>query len=151
MVGEETIFEAVQEGRIDFDRCICQTDSLDKMNKAGMGRVLGPKGMMPSLKMGTVVRDPAGMLRDLMSGAEYRERVGSIRMAIGQLGFTPEQLQKNVMAFMEQIKKDMAHMNEKAPKELAEVLLGSTNAPAFPLSGEYYRPGGTTPQELAER
>lgn len=150
MVGEESIFEAVQEGRIEFDRCICQTDSLDKMNKAGMGRILGPRGMMPSLKMGTVVKDPAGMLRDLMSGAEYRERLGSIRMAIGQLGFTPEQMQKNIKIFIEHVKKDMAHLNDRVSKEMVEVILSSTNAPGFPLNGEFQSlGGGITSQELS--
>ena len=152
MVGEESIFEAVQEGRIEFDRCICQTDSLEKMNKAGMGRVLGPKGLMPSLKMGTVVKDPAGMLRDLMSGAEYRERLGVIRMAIGQLGFTPEQMQKNVKVFIEHVKKDVSRLNDKVSKELVEVILSSTNAPGFPLNGEFQKLGGDgiTPQELSQ-
>ncbi|KAG4411498.1 hypothetical protein IFR04_015372 [Cadophora malorum] len=137
LVGEEEIFEAVKDGRIEFDRCICQTDSLDKMNKAGLGRFLGPKGLMPSTKLGTVVKDPAAMLKDLIGGAEYRERLGVVRMAVGQLGFTPEEMQRNIKAFIEAVKKDMANLSDKINKELAEVVLSSTNAPGFPLNGEF--------------
>ncbi|KAK2623995.1 hypothetical protein QTJ16_006629 [Diplocarpon rosae] len=141
LAGEEEIFEAVKDGRIEFDRCICQIDSLEKMNKAGLGRVLGPRGLMPSMKLGTVVKDPASMLKDLIGGAEYRERLGVVRMAIGQLGFTPEELARNVKAFMDAVKKDMANLSDKINKELAEVVLSSTNAPGFPLNGEFKSPG----------
>lgn len=152
LVGEENIFEAVQEGRIEFDRLICQTDSLAKMNKAGLGRILGPRGLMPSTKVGTVVKDPGSMLRDMMAGAEYKERLGTIRMAIGQLGFTPEQMQKNIKAFIEAVKKDMGRLGEKSPKEMAEIILSSTNGPGLPLSGEYQTLGaaGVTPQTLVQ-
>ncbi|KAI6717329.1 mitochondrial 54S ribosomal protein MRPL1 [Diplocarpon mali] len=150
LVGEDEIFEAVKDGRIEFDRCICQIDSLEKMNKAGLGRVLGPRGLMPSMKLGTVVKDPASMLKDLIGGAEYRERLGVVRMAIGQLGFTPEELARNVKAFMDAVKRDMANLNDKISKELAEVVLSSTNAPGFPLNGEFKTPGSDiTPRDLS--
>ncbi len=137
LVGEEEIFEAVKDGRIDFDRCICQTDSLAKMNKAGLGRVLGPRGLMPSAKTGTVIKDPAAAVKELVGGAEYRERLGVVRMAIGQLGFTPEEVQRNIKTFIEAVKKDMAQLSDKVNKELAEVVLSSTNAPGFSLNGEF--------------
>ena len=137
LVGEDEIFEAVKDGRIEFDRCICQTDSLDKLNKAGLGRYLGPRGLMPSTKLGTVVKDPAAVLKDLIGGAEYRERLGVVRMAVGQLGFTPEEMQRNVKAFIDAVKKDMAHLSDRVNKELAEVVLSSTHAPGFPLNGEF--------------
>ncbi|KUJ06716.1 ribosomal protein L1 [Mollisia scopiformis] len=137
LVGEEEIFEAVKDGKIEFDRCICQTDSLDKMNKAGLGRVLGPRGLMPSTKLGTVVKDPAAVLKDLVGGAEYRERMGVVRMAIGQLGFTPEEMQRNIKTFIDHIKKDLAHLSDRINKELSEVVLSSTNSPGFPLSGQF--------------
>lgn len=150
LVGEEEIFEAVKDGKIEFDRCICQTDSLDKMNKAGLGRVLGPRGLMPSTKLGTVVKDPAAVLKDLIGGAEYREKLGVVRIAIGQLGFTPEEVQRNIRTFIEHIKKDMAHLSEKINKEIVEVVLSSTNGPGFPLSGQFARPdSGVTPRDLS--
>ncbi|PQE22840.1 50S ribosomal L1 protein [Rutstroemia sp. NJR-2017a BBW] len=137
LVGEDEIFEAVKDGRIEFDRCICQTDSLAKMNKAGLGRVLGPRGLMPSAKTGTVVKDPSLVLKDLIGGSEYRERLGVVRMAIGQLGFTPEEMQRNVKVFIEALKKDLAQLSDKINKELVEVVLSSTNSPGFSLNGEF--------------
>jgi large subunit ribosomal protein L1 len=150
LVGEEEIFEAVKDGRIEFDRCICQTDSLDKMNKAALGRILGPRGLMPSTKMGTVVKDPAAVLKDLIGGAEYRERLGVVRMAVGQLGFTPDEMRRNIKAFIEQVKKDMAHISDRISKDIAEIVLSSTNAPGFPLNGEFNNPNSTiTPRDLS--
>jgi len=143
LVGEDDIFEAVKDGRIEFDRCICQTDSLAKMNKAGLGRVLGPRGLMPSAKMGTVVMDPSLVLKDLIGSSEYKERLGVVRMAVGQLGFTPEEMQRNIKTFIEAIKKDMAQMSDKISKELAEVVLSSTNSPGFSLNGDFRDPNSS--------
>jgi large subunit ribosomal protein L1 len=112
----------VKEGVIDFDRCICHTDSLQKLNKAGLGRVLGPKGLMPSAKTGTVVNNIGSTVRDMVGGSEYRERVGVVRMAIGQLGFTPEAMQNNIKAFMDAIKKDIGQMSDRITKEIHEVV-----------------------------
>jgi large subunit ribosomal protein L1 len=92
---------------------------------------------MPSTKLGTVVKDPAAVLKDMVGGAEYRERLGVVRMAIGQLGFTPEEMQRNIRTFIEAVKKDMAHLNDRINKELSEVVLSSTNAPGFPLNGDF--------------
>jgi large subunit ribosomal protein L1 len=153
LVGEETIFEAVKEGRIEFDRCICHTDSQQKLAKANLGRILGPKGLMPSPKTGTVVRDIASAVKGMMGGSEYRERQGVVRLAIGQLGFSPEEMQQNVKAFMSSLKKDLALLSEKVAKDIHEVVrydrlpllsirlqqqvLSSTNSPGFPLSGDF--------------
>jgi len=150
LVGEDDIFEAVKDGRIEFDRCLCQTDSLAKMNKAGLGRILGPRGLMPSTKLGTVVKDPSLVIKDLVGGAEYRERLGVVRMAVGQLGFTPEEMQRNIKAFIEALKKDMAQLSDKIHKEMVEVVLSSTNGPGFTLNGDFRDPNSTiTPRELS--
>jgi large subunit ribosomal protein L1 len=150
LVGEDEIFEAVKNGKIHFDRCICQNDSLVKMNKAALGRILGPRGLMPSAKTGTVVKDPAAAVKELVGGSEYRERVGVVRMAIGQLGFTPEELQRNIKAFIEAVKKDMAQLSDRINKELAEVVLSSTNAPGFSLNGDFMSTNSKiTPKDLS--
>jgi large subunit ribosomal protein L1 len=150
LVGEDDIFEAVKDGRIEFDRCICQTDSVAKMNKAGLGRVLGPRGLMPSAKLGTVVKDPSAVIKDLIGGAEYRERMGVVRMAVGQLGFTPEEVQRNIKTFMEAVKKDIGALSDRINKEVHEVVLSSTNGPGFTLNGNFLDPDSTiTPRDLS--
>ncbi|KAI9829659.1 MAG: hypothetical protein M1819_006030 [Sarea resinae] len=137
LVGEDAIFEAVKDGRIEFDRCLCHTDSLQKLNKAGLGRILGPRGLMPSAKNGTVVKDVATSVKDMVGGSEYRERLGVVRMAVGQLGFTPEEMQRNIRAFIGNVKKDMASMSDRINKDVAEVVLSSTHSPGFSLNGDF--------------
>ena len=122
LVGEEEIFKQIQEGVIEFDRCICHIDSLQKLNKAGLGRVLGPKGLMPSAKTGTVVTNVGPTVRNMVGGSEYRERMGVIRMAVGQLGFTPTEMQENIKSFMDALKKDIAQLQDRVSKEIHEVV-----------------------------
>lgn len=122
LIGEDDIFDAVKAGRVDFDRCICHVDSLAKLNKAGLGRVLGPKGLMPSAKLGTVVRDVGASVKDMVGASEYRERMGVVRMAVGQLGFSPEEMQRNIRAFIEGVKRDIGQMSDRITKDVHEVV-----------------------------
>ncbi|GKZ80663.1 mitochondrial 54S ribosomal protein mrpl1 [Aspergillus niger] len=137
LVGEQEVFDAVKAGKIEFDRCLCHPDSLDALNKAGLGRILGPRGLMPSVKTGTVVEDIAVRVEMLRGGTVYRERDAVIRVPVGQLGFTPEQLRDNLRATIDQIKKDAAGLNDRITKEVYEVVLSSTNGPGFSLNGEF--------------
>ena len=77
---------------------------------------------MPSAKTGTVVKDVTAIMRDMVGGSEYRERLGVIRMAVGQLGFTPEQMQRNIRAFMEQLRRDCNLLSDRISKEVHEVV-----------------------------
>jgi large subunit ribosomal protein L1 len=149
LIGEDKVFAQIKEGVIEFDRCICHTDSLQKLNKSGLGRVLGPRGLMPSAKTGTVVNNIAATVRNMVGGSEYRERMGVIRMAIGQLGFTPEEMQRNVKAFMDTLKKDIGQLGDRITKEIHEVVLSSTNSPGFTLSGEFRSQNSIPTKELS--
>lgn len=122
LVGEQEVFDAVKGGNIPFDRCIAHPDSMEALSKAGLGRFLGPRGLMPSAKMGTVVEDVASRVEMLRGGTTYRERAAVIRLPIGQLGFSPEQLRDNMRIALEQIKKDAAAMNDRIVKEIYEVV-----------------------------
>ena len=149
LIGEETVFDAVKEGRIEFNRVLCHTDSVQKMNEAALGRILGPKGMMPSLKTGTVTKDITGAVRKLAGGSEYREKLGVIRCAVGQLGFTPEEMQQNVRAFIGEIRRDIALLSDKVQKDIHEVVLSSTNAPGFSLNGDFKGPDTPPTHDLS--
>jgi hypothetical protein len=96
--------------------------SLPKMNQAGLGRILGPRGLMPSTKLGTVVDNVGTAIKNMLGGSMYRERQGVVRMAVGQLGFTPEQLRDNVKSFVGQIKKDATNLSDQVTKEVYEVV-----------------------------
>ncbi|KAF1918935.1 ribosomal protein L1-like protein [Ampelomyces quisqualis] len=149
LVGEDDVFAQIKEGIVEFDRCLCHVDSLQKMNKAGLGRILGPKGLMPSTKMGTVVTQVGSSARALVGGSEYRERLGVVRVAVGQLGFTPEEMARNVKAFMDALKEDIARLSDRIIKEVHEVVLSSTNAPGFTLSGDFRGANSISPKELS--
>jgi large subunit ribosomal protein L1 len=122
LVGEDDIFASIKEGVIDFDRCLCHIDSLQKLTKAGLGRQLGPKGLMPSTKTGTVITNVGASVRNMVGASEFRERLGVIRMAVGQLGYNPEQLSTNIKAFMDLVKRDIGQLGDKIGKEIHEVV-----------------------------
>lgn len=135
--GEETLFQQIKDGNIDFNRLICHSDSLGALNKANLGRILGPKGLMPSDKTKTVTKDVKGLLRDLSGAEDYRERDGVVRMPIGQLTFTPEQLSDNIKAFVDALKKDIAKLESQVVKTIDEIVLSTTHAPGFSLNGGF--------------
>jgi large subunit ribosomal protein L1 len=149
LIGEDEIFNQVKEGIVEFDRCICHVDSLQKLNKAGLGRILGPKGLMPSTKTGTVVTNIGQTVKNMVGATEYRERMGVIRMAVGQLAFTPEEMQRNIKAFMDTLKKDIAQLSDRISKEIHEVVLSSTNSPGFTLNGELRGPNSIPTKALS--
>ncbi|KYK56114.1 60S ribosomal protein L1 [Drechmeria coniospora] len=136
-VGEEALFEAIRKEEIEFDRLICHESSEKALNKAGLGKILGPKGLMPSKRMKTIVTDVAKSIRDSAGAADFRERQGVIHMAIGQLGYTPDQLKANVQALLKKVKSDCSDISEESSKEVHEVILSSTHGPALSLSGKF--------------
>lgn len=136
-VGEEEVFELIKSGKFDFDRCIAQPGMLPAIGKAGIARILGPRGLMPSTKLGTLVEDVATSVKTMLGGSMYRERMGVIRIAVGQLGFTPHQLRDNVKTTIAAIKKDATNVQEPFTKEIHEVVLSSTNSPGFTLNGDF--------------
>ena len=149
LVGEEDVLASVKEGRIEFDRLICHTDSAQKLNEAALGRILGPKGMMPNSKTGTMTKDTTAAIRKLAGGSEYREKLAVIRCAVGQLGFTPEELQRNVRAFIGEIRNDISLLSDKVQKDIHEVVLSSTNAPGFSLNGTFRGPDTPPTHDLS--
>ncbi|PNP52528.1 hypothetical protein THARTR1_06875 [Trichoderma harzianum] len=149
-VGEETLFEAIRQEKIDFDRLICHENSEKALNKAGLGKILGPKGLMPSKRMKTIVNDVVKSIRDSAGAADYRERQGVIRMAIGQLGHTPDQLKANIQALLKKVKSECAEISEEVSKEVHEVILSTTNGPALSLNAKLNDPeSGITVESLS--
>ncbi|KAF3164027.1 mitochondrial 54S ribosomal protein mrpl1 [Orbilia oligospora] len=136
VVGTKDVWEQIKEGVINFDRVICASDVFQEFQKTGLGRVLGPRGMMPSPRTGTVVTNPAAIISAMIGASDYRERQGVVRIAIGQLGFSPDELRDNIKVFMDQLAKDLARI-EDFDKRINEVVLSSTHSPAFSLSGEF--------------
>ncbi|KIH92834.1 large subunit ribosomal protein L1 [Sporothrix brasiliensis 5110] len=136
-VGEETLFAAIKAGDINFNRLLCHIDSVPALMKAGLGPVLGPRGLMPSTKTKTVTNDVRAQMRDIAGTANYRERQGVVRLAIGQLSFTPQMVAENIKALMAQLRADMRAVERNTVKVVDEVVLSTTNGPGFSLDGSF--------------
>lgn len=149
LVGEEEIFEDLKSGKIPFERCIAHPKSVDKMVKSGLPRVLGPKGLMPNVKNGTITNSPKELIRSLAGGALYGERLGVVRMAVGQVGFTPDMVRDNLKTFMSRIREDASKLPEDTVKQIHEVVLSSTNGPGFSLNGQFKTENSVPTWQLA--
>lgn len=105
IVGGEDLIEKVAAGEINFDRVIATPDMMPKMSK--IARVLGPKGLMPNPKLGTVTNNVAEAVATAKAGQiEYRaEKKGIIHAGIGKMSFATEKLVENANALIEQLKK----------------------------------------------
>lgn len=103
VVGAEDLVEAVQKGNIDFDKCIATPDMMPLVGR--LGKVLGPRGMMPNPKVGTVTTDVAGAVAAAKGGAvEFRvEKAGIIHAGVGKASFTEQALLENIRAFAEAV------------------------------------------------
>ncbi|KAK3297362.1 ribosomal protein L1-like protein [Chaetomium fimeti] len=136
-VGENSLFESIRQGNIPFNKLICHADSQDALKKANLGKILGPKGLMPSQKTKTITTDLKATVQELIGADEYRERSGVVRLAVGQLGFTPKMLFDNVTALMKLLQVDINNVDDSYTKALDEVVLSSTNGPGFSLNGDF--------------
>jgi large subunit ribosomal protein L1 len=105
VVGAEDLVEQVQKGVIEFDRCIATPDMMPLVGR--LGKVLGPRGMMPNPKVGTVTADVAAAVGAAKGGAvEFRvEKAGVIHAGVGKASFTEEALVENIRAFTDAVNK----------------------------------------------
>ena len=103
IVGAEELFEAVNGGNIDFDRCIATPDMMPLVGR--LGKVLGPRGMMPNPKVGTVTMDITAAVKASKGGAvEFRvEKAGIIHGGIGKASFSQQALAENIRAFADAV------------------------------------------------
>jgi len=105
VVGAEDLVEKVQGGTIDFDRCIATPDLMPLVGR--LGKVLGPRGMMPNPKVGTVTMDVANAVRGAKGGSvEFRvEKAGIVQAGIGKASFSADKLVQNIKAFADAVQK----------------------------------------------
>ena len=103
IVGAEDLLETIQGGTIDFDRCIATPDLMPLVGR--LGKVLGPRGLMPNPKVGTVTMDVKGAVAAAKGGAvEFRvEKAGIIHGGIGKASFPADKLAENIRAFADAV------------------------------------------------
>lgn len=129
VVGAEDLMEIVQGGTIDFDRCIATPDMMGVVGR--LGKVLGPKGLMPNPKLGTVTMDVAAAVKAAKGGQiEYRvEKAGIIHSGIGKASFPQEDLRANFDALLDAVVK--AKPAGAKGKYVRKVAVSSTMGPGI--------------------
>jgi large subunit ribosomal protein L1 len=131
VVGAEDLFEIVNKGTVDFDRCIATPDMMGLVGR--LGKVLGPRGIMPNPKVGTVTMDVTAAVKAAKGGAvEFRvEKTGIVQAGIGKASFSEDQIAGNVKAFFDAVSK--AKPQGSKGTYIKKVSLSSTMGPGVKL------------------
>jgi len=105
IVGLDDLAAEIKGGKLDFDVVIASPDTMRVVGQ--LGQILGPRGLMPNPKVGTVTPDVAGAVRNAKAGqVQYRaDKAGIVQCSIGRASFTPEQLRENLAALIEALNK----------------------------------------------
>ncbi|MBS1239420.1 MAG: ribosomal protein [Proteobacteria bacterium] len=130
-VGAEDLLEDMQNGNLDYDRVIATPDMMGVVGR--LGKVLGPKGLMPNPKLGTVTMDVGQAVKDAKGGqVEFRvEKAGIVHSGIGKLSFSDDQLKANFDAFVDAIIK--AKPSGSKGKYVQKVSVTSTMGPGLKI------------------
>ena len=140
VVGAEDLVEQVQKGMIDFDRAIATPDMMPLVGR--LGKVLGPRGLMPNPKVGTVTADIGPAVRAAKGGAvEFRvEKAGLIHAGVGKASFSEEALVKNIRAFADAVMK--AKPSGAKGTFLKKIAVASTMGPGVKIEPASLTGGG---------
>lgn len=131
VVGAEELLEDIQKGVINFDRCIATPDMMPLVGR--VGKILGPKGLMPNPKLGTVTMDVAKAVESAKGGAvEFRvEKAGIVHAGVGKLAFETDKLKENIHAFVEAIQK--AKPSGAKGSYMKKITVSSTMGPGIKI------------------
>ncbi|KPQ07255.1 MAG: LSU ribosomal protein L1 RplA [Rhodobacteraceae bacterium HLUCCA12] len=127
IVGAEDLMETIQQGKIEFDRCIATPDMMPLVGR--LGKILGPRNLMPNPKVGTVTMDVAQAVKNAKGGeVQFKvEKAGIIHAGVGKVSFNADQLAQNVRAFVDAVAK--AKPTGAKGAYLKKVSLSSTMGP----------------------
>jgi large subunit ribosomal protein L1 len=131
-VGQEDLAQRIKEGWLDFDVCIAAPDMMGQVGP--LGKILGPRGLMPSPRAGTVTPDVARVVSEYKAGkVEFRnDAAGIVHAVVGKLSFTAQQLTENIRAFIDHIQ----HLKPSAVKGtyLRGISLSATMSPSVQVA-----------------
>ena len=130
-VGAEDIVEKITKGWLDFDKAVATPDVMSLVGR--LGKVLGPRGLMPNPKLGTVTFDIAKAVKEIKAGKiEYKaEKAGIVHVPIGKCSFDTNKLLDNAKAVIESIEK--AKPSASKGKYLKKISISSTMGPGIPI------------------
>ncbi|MCK0169424.1 50S ribosomal protein L1 [Jannaschia sp. S6380] len=134
IVGAEDLMETVQSGKIEFDRCIATPDMMPIVGR--LGKVLGPRNLMPNPKVGTVTMDVAQAVKDAKGGqVQFKaEKAGVVHAGVGKASFDAAKLKENVLAFVDAVSK--AKPSGAKGSYLKKISLSSTMGPGVSVNVE---------------
>jgi large subunit ribosomal protein L1 len=137
-VGTEYV-QRIKDGWLDFDVCVATPDMMGQVGQ--LGRILGPRGLMPTPKAGTVTVDVARAVREIKAGKiEFRvDKTGNLHAPIGKVSFAPDQLTENLSAFMDTVVR--AKPSAAKGQYVRGVTLSSTMGPGVTVDANLYRRG----------
>jgi len=129
IVGLDDLAESIKAGKIEFDVAIASPDTMRVVGQ--LGQILGPRGLMPNPKVGTVTNDVAAAVRNAKAGqVQYRaDKGGIVQCSIGRASFSPEQLRDNLVAFVDALNKSKPSSSKGV--YLRKVSLSSTMGPGI--------------------
>ena len=139
LVGGKEVVQKIQDGWLETDVIIATPDMMSEVGK--LGRLLGPRGLMPNPKSGTVTFDVGKAVREVKAGKiEFRtDKTGNVHVPVGRRSFSAEQLVANVEAFMETILR--AKPSAAKGQYVRSVAISSTMSPSVPIDPNLYRRG----------
>ena len=127
LVGSDDLIEKIQQGKIEFDRCVATPDMMPVLGK--VAKILGPKGLMPNPKLGTVTTDVEKTVKALKAGqVEFRvEKAGIVHAGVGKSSFNDHQLEENIRTFITALLK--AKPSNSKGTYLRQIALSSSMGP----------------------
>lgn len=137
VVGGKDIVEKIQEGWLETDVIVSTPDMMGDVGK--LGRILGPRGLMPNPKSGTVTFDVTRAVKDVKAGKiEFRtDKTGNVQAPVGRRSFTREQLAENIRAFMDTIVR--AKPSSAKGQYVRNIAISSTMSPSVPIDVNLFR------------
>ena len=140
IVGAEDLVETINGGTIEFDRCIATPDMMGLVGR--LGKVLGPRGLMPNPRVGTVTMDVAGAVKASKGGAvEFRvEKAGIVHAGVGKASFEADKLAQNIRAFVDAVNR--AKPTGAKGTYLQRIALSSTMGPGVKVEVSSVVTGG---------